>query len=133
LHRTEALCISCHNRFDPLGFALENFNALGRFRDKELGQAIDPGGELLTGEAFKDIAELKKILVTDRRMDFYRCATEKLLMYALGRGLESYDTHTIDEIVSRLDAVKGRPSVLIDGIIKSPAFQRRRPATEPTN
>jgi mono/diheme cytochrome c family protein len=130
LHRTEALCISCHARFDPLGFALENFNALGRFRDKELGQPIDPAGELLTGEAFKDVGELKKILVTERRMDFYRCATEKMLMYALGRGLETYDTHTIDEIVAQLDAVKGPPSVLISGIIQSPAFQRRRPVSD---
>ena len=126
LHRNEPLCISCHNRFDPIGLALENFNALGRFRDKELGQPIDPAGELLTGESFKNVKELKKVLVTERRMDFYRCVTEKMLIYAVGRGLEAYDTHTIDEIAAELDAVKGRPSVLINGIINSPAFQRRR-------
>jgi hypothetical protein len=131
LHRSEPLCISCHNRFDPMGLALENFNALGRYRTKELDQPIDPAGELLTGEVFKDVDELKKILVTQRRIDFYRCATEKMLIYALGRGLESYDTHTVDTIVTQLEAAKGRPSVLIDGIIRSPAFQRRRVAADP--
>ena len=130
LHRTEALCMSCHQRFDPLGLALENFNALGRYRTKELDQPIDPAGELLTGEKFKDVKELKKVLVTQRRLDFYRCATEKMLIYALGRGLEYYDTHTVDSIVGQLDAANGRPSVLISGIIEAPAFQRRR-ATDP--
>ena len=108
LHRSEPLCISCHNRFDPLGLAFENFNALGRFRDKELDQPIEPAGELLTGETFKDIKELKKVLVTERRMDFYRCATEKMLIYALGRGLETYDTHTIDEIVGQTGRRQGK-------------------------
>jgi cytochrome c5 len=131
LHRSEPLCLSCHNRFDPLGLALENFNALGRFRDKELDQPIDPAGELLTGETFNDVKELKKILVTQRRLDFYRCATEKMLIYALGRGLETYDTHTVDDIVARLDAAGGKPSILLDGIINAPAFQRRRAAADP--
>jgi hypothetical protein len=131
LHRSEPLCISCHQRFDPLGLALENFNALGRYRSKELDQPIDPAGELLTGEKFKDVKELKKVLVTQRRLDFYRCASEKMLIYALGRGLEYCDTHTVDAMVDQLDAAKGRPSVLIGGIIDSPAFQRRRAATDP--
>ena len=126
-HRADALCSSCHNRMDPLGLALENFNALGRWRDQELGQPIEPAGELLTGEAFKNIHELKRILVTDRRLDFYRCATEKMLIYALGRGLTPQDTLTIDDIVAKLDATQGRPSILIRSIIDAPAFQRRRP------
>jgi Protein of unknown function (DUF1585)/Protein of unknown function (DUF1588) len=130
LHRTEPLCMSCHQRFDPLGLALENFNALGRYRTKELDQPIETAGELLTGEKFKDVRELKKVLVTQRRLDFYRCATEKMLIHALGRGLEYYDTHTVDTIADQLDAAHGRPSVLISGIIESPAFQRRR-ATDP--
>ena len=125
LHRNAALCSSCHNRMDPLGLAFENFNALGRWRDKELNQAIEPAGALLTGESFKDVRELKHILVTDRRIDFYRCVSEKMFIYALGRGLEFTDTETVDEIVDKLEAAKGRPSVLIKGIIESPAFQRR--------
>jgi hypothetical protein len=126
VHRSKALCNSCHNRMDPLGLAFENFNALGRWRDKELGQPIESGGQLLTGESFKNVQELKKILATTRRLDFYRCVTEKMLIYALGRGLEPGDMHTVDELVAKLEAAQGRPSVLIRGILESPAFQRRR-------
>ncbi|MHB1422972.1 MAG: DUF1592 domain-containing protein [Gemmataceae bacterium] len=126
VHRSEALCSSCHNRMDPLGLAFENFNALGRWRDKELNQPIEAGGQLLTGESFKDVRELKKILTTTRRFDYYRCAAEKMLIYALGRGLEPSDAHTVDELVGKLEAAQGRPSVLIRGIIDAPAFQRRR-------
>ncbi|HEV3115903.1 MAG TPA: DUF1592 domain-containing protein [Gemmataceae bacterium] len=125
LHRNAALCSSCHKRMDPLGLAFENFNALGRWRDKELNQAIEPAGALLTGESFKDVRDLKHILATDRRMDFYRCVSEKMFIYALGRGLEFTDTETVDEIVDKLEAAKGKPSVLIKGLIESPAFQRR--------
>jgi hypothetical protein len=130
IHREAALCASCHNRMDPLGLAFENFNALGRWRDKERDQPIEAGGELLTGEKFKDVRELKHILATERRLDFYRCATEKLLIYALGRGPEPGDQHTVDEIVARLEASQGRPSALIRGVIDSPAFQRTRRPTQ---
>jgi hypothetical protein len=125
VHRADALCSSCHSRMDPLGLAFENFNALGRWRDKELNQPIEASGELLSGESFQDVRALKHVLVTDRRRDFYRCATEKMLIYALGRGLEAQDMHTIDSIVDKLEAAEGRPSVLLRGIIESPAFQRR--------
>jgi hypothetical protein len=73
------------------GLALENFNALGLWRETERDQAIDASGQLITGESFQDIRDLKKILARERRLDFYRCLTEKLLTYALGRGLEYYD------------------------------------------
>jgi hypothetical protein len=126
LHRSEALCSSCHNRMDPLGLALENFNALGRWRDKERGQPIDAAGQLLTGESFANVRELKHILATQRRRDFYRCLTEKMLVYALGRGLEHADVQTVDEIVERLEKTNGRPSVLLTGIIESAPFQKRR-------
>jgi cytochrome c5 len=126
VHRSKALCNSCHNRMDPLGLAFENFNALGRWRDKELNQPIEASGQLLTGESFQNVQELKRILTTSRRLDFYRCAAEKMLIYALGRGLEPYDMHTVDELVAKLEAAQGRPSVLIRGILSSPAFQRRR-------
>src|SRR5439155_14891833 len=96
LHRSATLCASCHNRMDPLGLAFENFNALGRWRDKELNQPIEAGGELLTGEKFKDVRELKHILATEKRLDFYRCATEKMLIYALGRGLQAQDIELVD-------------------------------------
>jgi hypothetical protein len=129
-HRSNALCKSCHDRMDPLGLALENFNALGMWRETERKQPIAPAGELITGEKFSDIRELKVVLATDRRLDFYRCLTEKLLTYALGRGLEYYDTQAMDEIVERLQREEGRFSALLTGVIESAPFQRRRESTE---
>ncbi len=126
LHRSQPLCNSCHNRLDPLGLALENFNALGMFRESRPDRVIDTTGILLTGESFNTVKELKRILVTQRRLDFYRCLTEKLLTYALGRGLEDYDVSTVDGIVERLDKENGRPSVLLSGIIESVPFQKCR-------
>lgn len=129
-HRNNALCKSCHDRMDPLGLALENFNALGMWRETERKQPIAPAGELVTGEKFSDIRELKVVLATERRLDFYRCLTEKLLIYALGRGLDYYDTQAMDEIVERLQREEGRFSALLTGVIESAPFQRRRESTE---
>jgi hypothetical protein len=129
LHASNPLCASCHSRMDPLGLALENFNALGQWRTTEMNHPIEPAGQLITGEKFTDIRGLKRILATDRRQDFYRCVSEKLFTYALGRGVEYSDTETIDQLVAQLEASGGRPSVLIRGIIASAPFQqRRRPA-----
>jgi hypothetical protein len=126
VHRDQPLCASCHNRMDPLGLALENFNALGRWRDKERSQPIDASGQLITGESFTNIRELKRILVNNHRREFYRCLTEKMLTYALGRGLEYYDVQAVDEIVGRIEKDNGRPWVLLMGIIESAPFQKRR-------
>jgi mono/diheme cytochrome c family protein len=131
LHRSQPSCASCHARMDPLGLSLENFNALGRWRDKERSDPVDASGKLLSGESFKEIRELKKILVDRHRREFYACLTEKLLTYALGRGLEAYDVHTVDSIVDRLERESGHASVLIAGIIESTPFQKRRSPTEP--
>jgi hypothetical protein len=111
---------------DPLGFALENFNALGMWREKERGQPIDARGNLVTGEEISDIRDVKKILATKYRRNFYRCLTEKLLTYAIGRGLEYYDVETVDRIVDQLDRENGRFSVLLSGVIESAPFQKRR-------
>ncbi len=145
LHAKEPLCRSCHNRMDPLGLALENFNALGQWRDQELNKPFDTGGKLITGEKFANIRELKHILVTQHRPDYYRCISEKLLTYALGRGLDYNDTETVDRLVAQLEAAGGRPSALLNGIVDSAPFQQRRiapvsvktaeqllPANEPT-
>ena len=107
-------------------FGLENFNAMGMWREQERKQAIAPARKLITGETFSDIRELKHILVTKRRVDFYRCITEKLLTYALGRGLEYYDVQTVDNIVEGLDRQNGRFSALLSGIVESAPFQRSR-------
>jgi hypothetical protein len=131
LHRAEPLCHSCHNRMDPLGLALENFNALGRWRDKERDQPIDAAGELITGETFTNVRELKRILVKNHSRDFYRCLSEKLLTYALGRGLDYNDVYAVDEIVARVEKANGRPSALLMGVIESVPFQKRRAPRAP--
>jgi hypothetical protein len=124
LHRENPLCSSCHNRMDPLGLALENFNAMGLWRTQEFEQPIDATGKLITGEDFKDIKDLKHILVKNHYKDFYRTLTEKMLTYALGRGLEYYDVETVDQIAARLEQADGRPSALLMGIVESAPFQK---------
>ncbi len=126
LHATNPMCASCHYRMDPLGLALENFNAMGQWRTEDQGRPIEPAGKLITGEKFNDIRELKRVLATDRRHDFYHCIAEKMLTYALGRGLDYHDTATLDQLVAKLEASEGKPSALIRGIVDSPAFQQRR-------
>lgn len=130
LHRENPLCNSCHNRMDPLGLAFEHFNALGMWRDTEYSEPIDATGRLITGEEFHDVRDLKRILVERHARDFYRTVTEKLLTYALGRGLEYYDVETVDRIVARVEAAKGRPSALILGVVESAPFLRTRGPTE---
>jgi hypothetical protein len=125
-HRANPLCSSCHNRMDPLGLALENFNAMGMWRDSEFKQPIDCAGQLITGEEFTNVRELKSILVKNHYKDFYRTITEKLLTYALGRGLEYYDVETVDQIVERIEKSGGKPSALLAGIVESAPFQKTR-------
>ena len=131
LHREKPLCSSCHNRMDPLGLALENFNAMGMFRDAERSQPIDATGTLISGESFTDIRDLKHILATKHARDFYHTLTEKMLTYALGRGLEAYDVETVDQITDRLLKSEGKPAALFAGIVSSAPFQKTR-ATVPT-
>jgi hypothetical protein len=126
VHRKAPLCSSCHSMMDPLGMALENFNALGMWRDKEGDQQIDATGRLITGEEFHDIRDVKRIIIENHRGDFYRCLTEKLLTFALGRGLEYYDVQTVDQIVDRMENKEGRFSALLMGVIESAPFQKQR-------
>lgn len=131
VHRENKLCNSCHSRMDPLGLALENFNALGAWRDTDARQPIDPSGKLITGEKFADVRELKHVLSHERHLDVYRCLTEKMLTYALGRGLEYYDVQTVDDIVDRLEREHGKMSALLTSVIESAPFQKMRgPAVE---
>ena len=127
LHAENRLCRSCHNRMDPLGLALENFNAMGHWRERELDHPVEPEGRLMSGHEFSDVRELKQILATHHRRDFYYCLSEKLLQYALGRGIDYYDTETLDRLVDRLEATDGRLTALIAGVIESAPFQKRRP------
>lgn len=126
IHRTQPLCSSCHARMDPLGLSLENFNAIGMWRDKERGLPIDASGQLLSGETFHDATDIKHILIKHHLDDFYRCLAEKMMTYAIGRGMEASDVETIDQIVERMKHENGRFSALLSGIVDSAAFQRRR-------
>ncbi|MCL4787475.1 MAG: DUF1588 domain-containing protein, partial [Verrucomicrobia bacterium] len=131
VHREQPLCSSCHNRMDPLGLAFENFNAMGMWRDQEYGQPIDAAGKLVTGATFSNVRELKRMLVTQHQLDFYAALTEKLMTYALGRGVEYYDVETVDQIVARMVKADGRPSALLMGIIESAPFQKTRNLNAP--
>lgn len=126
VHREKPLCSSCHERMDPIGLALENFNALGQWRDKEDGKEIDSSGKLVTGENFSNVMELKKILASSRKQDFYRCLTEKMLTYALGRGVEYYDAPTVDAIMAQLLKDGGGMKDLVYAVTMSVPFQKRR-------
>jgi hypothetical protein len=125
LHRRDPLCSSCHSRMDPLGLALEEFNGIGMWRDEEGGKPIETAGKLITGEKFADVRELSQVIAKKRTKDLYRCTTEKLLTYALGRGVEYYDAPAIDRIVADLES-DGRIRTLLYGIVESAPFQLRR-------
>ncbi len=129
-HRADPGCASCHDRMDPLGIGLENFDAVGRWRDEVDGLAIDASSQLSSGEQFSDIRELRAILVEKRRL-FYRCLTRKLMTYALGRGIEYTDTPQVEAIVDTMmaeesDGNRSRFSTMLLGIVESPQFQMRR-------
>lgn len=124
-HRQNATCASCHARMDPLGFGLENFDAIGAWRTQDGKFPIDASGILPDGRMFKGPIELKAILKEDRGA-FTEGVIEKLLIYALGRGLESYDRPTVKQIVARLAAGNYRFSTLVIEIAGSAPFQMRR-------
>ena len=123
-HRENPVCASCHQRMDPIGFAFENFDGIGAWRDKDGRFAIDPSGVLPDGKAFKGPDGLKAIL-KDKKEVFSRCLTEKVLTYALGRGVEYYDRCAVDKILRALDKDDYRFSVLLSEVVKSEPFQMR--------
>ena len=124
-HRANPVCAGCHVRMDPLGFALENYDAIGRWRTQDASQPIDSTGVLPNGRSFTGSAELKDILAANRNA-FAECLTEKFMIYALGRGLERYDRAATRKIVAALAANNYRFSTLIDGIVDSAPFQLGR-------
>ena len=124
-HRENPACAVCHQMMDPLGFALENFDAVGRWRDSEGGAVVDASGELPDGTVFQGVGELRNLLVEKREQDFVRCIVEKMLIYATGRGTEYYDQCAIDQIAEYAEHNNNQFAYLIAGIILSDPFQKQ--------
>ena len=123
-HRANAICASCHSRMDPIGFGLENFDAIGQWRTQDGTFPIDASGQLTNGQKFSGPAELTDVLAKQPQA-FAGAITEKMLTYALGRGLEPYDRPTVKAIVANLAQNEYRFSSLVLGIVNSLPFQER--------
>lgn len=124
-HRKDPMCASCHARMDPIGFGLENFDAVGRWRTKDGGLPVDASGTLPGGQSFNGPAQLKAILKSKKGL-FVRCLSGKMLTYALGRGLEPADTCVVDTIAKTVEKNNYRFSALITAIVQSAPFRQRR-------
>lgn len=124
-HRADPQCASCHQQMDALGFALENYDPVGRWRTGDAGAPVDPSGELSGGRAFRDAGELKNVLRSTASKKFAQCLIKNMLTYALGRGLEPADYCAVEDVRSRLadDGWRIRSAIL--AIVESPAFQDR--------
>ncbi len=124
-HRADPKCAGCHARMDPLGFGLENFDAIGAWRTELSGVPVDASGQLVTGEKFTGVTELKKLLL-ERKEEFIRNLTERMFAYALGRGLEPADWLSVHE-ASRMVLADGcRTQTLAVAIVQSFPFQYHR-------
>ena len=126
-HRDEARCAVCHNRIDPIGFGLENFDAIGRWRDTDNGQPVDATGRLLSGKTFEGPLELKRILLS-RRKEFARMMSAQMLRFALGRELEYYDEPTVQAISAAVVQGDFSARTLVEEIVGSYPFRYRRDA-----
>jgi hypothetical protein len=125
-HRANAICAGCHSRMDPIGFALENYDGIGKWRAKDGGIDIDASGTLPDGTTFNGMAGLRKALADERREDFVSTVAEKFLTYGLGRGVEPYDRPTLRAIVRESARNNYKLQDLVEEIVKSTPFQMRR-------
>jgi hypothetical protein len=126
LHQSEASCANCHKVLDPIGFGLENFDAIGRWREKDdVGVAIDSAGKLPNGKGFSTPSELKGLLAR-READLARNLTERLMAYALGRQLEGYDEIVVDQLMAKVARDHYRVRTIITEVITSYLFTHRR-------
>jgi hypothetical protein len=124
-HRVNPSCANCHTRMDAIGFALENFNAIGAWRMKDGAFEIDPGGTLPDGTQIKGVADLKKSILA-KKGQFARCVIEKMMIYALGRGIEPYDDRAIDKALASVAKDQYKFSRVVVEIVKSDPFRLRR-------
>ena len=124
-HRSNPVCASCHSKMDVLGFGLENYNGIGKWRTIDGKFPIDTSGTLPGGKSFVTAREMRAIL-GDETEEFARCVTEKMMIYALGRGLQAYDRPTVNAIVAKLRPEQYPFQSLIYEIVRSLPFQARR-------
>ena len=124
-HRTNPVCASCHSMLDPMGFALENFDAIGAWRTTDANAPIDASGALPDGSKFDGPATFRQALLANREA-FMLTLTEKLLTYALGRGVEYYDMPAVRKAAREAAASDNRWSALIESLVRSLPFQMRR-------
>jgi len=128
-HRANPVCASCHARMDPIGFGLENFDAIGAWRTRDGGAPVDPSGKLTSGESFNGAVELIGILAEKKRDAFIRNLSEKMLTYALGRGIERFDRPAIDQIMKQTAGSGYRFSALVLAVVQSVPFEKQRAET----
>src|SRR2546426_546742 len=124
-HRKNPVCATCHAQIDPLGFALENFDGIGKYRAMDGRALVDASGALPDGTAFEGPATFRKVLM-EQRHAYVTTLTEKLLTYALGRGAEYYDMPAVRKIMRDAAGKDYRWSAIIMGIVRSTPFQMRR-------
>lgn len=124
VHRQNPACANCHAKMDPIGFALENYDAVGAYRTKDGAFDIDASGEFADGSKFSGPGDLKSIILA-KREDFVRCLAEKMLTYALGRGVEYYDRPTIEKIVRSMPGQEYKIQGMIQEIVLSEPFLKR--------
>jgi hypothetical protein len=129
-HRSNPTCFACHGVMDPLGFALENFNAVGQFRanDPDTLTAIDTAGQLPDGTAISGPADLRRAIADRPDRQFVQALTENLMTYALGRSLDYRDMPVVRRIVRQAAAEKYRFKAIVQGVISSDAFRKREGA-----
>jgi len=123
LHRSDPTCAACHRVMDQLGFGLESYDAIGRYREKDKSQVIDSSGELPDGRRFNGAAELSQVLAESERIAFAKTATRRLMTFALGRELTPHDECSVDEIIAESQSDDFRFVDLVLGVINSRPFQ----------
>ena len=126
IHRANPVCASCHSKMDVLGFGLENYNAIGKWRTMDGKFPVDVGGTMPNGKSFQTAAEMRAVLEGSDMPQVTRCLTEKVMTYALGRGMQAYDNRTLNQIEKKVDAGGQRFQTLIYEVVRSLPFQSRR-------
>ncbi len=126
IHRANPVCASCHSKMDVLGFGLENYNAIGKWRTMDGKFPVDVGGTMPNGKSFQTAAEMRAVLEGSDMPQVTRCLTEKVMTYALGRGMQAYDNRTLNQIQKKVDAGGARFQTLIYEVVRSLPFQSRR-------